>query len=321
MLQVGYWQADRCAFSVYPWTADGNLAAQELLFAPTWAVLKNVPPQLYSLKGISVVASAIGEPLHTEKSRLDPYHFGDTKVKVEINLSHPPPDVVIVKDTQGNSVKINVDYPSLPPKCINCGKFGHLMNRCNKPHMKRVPYQKKEKVISVTKADIEIKPAVDSEVEGQEVQEEVRKKKKRSSRSRSRRRSRSREKARALSSPPENVDSKVIDAQVVESKVARWGDDLEEGEIGKEGVSMFEEEERVKQSKEEIRGEGVQLSQFDPGALEDEDNGVWFTKHSRAYRRMLRQKASCEANGGNFRPSSSSSFLIRGSSSDRKPSF
>nr|VDD55833.1 unnamed protein product [Brassica oleracea] len=95
-----YWQVDRCAFSVYPWSTDGNLAAQELLFAPTWAVLKNVPPQLYSLKGISVVASGIGEPLHTENSHLDPYHFGDTKVKVEIDLAHNPPKVVEVRDTQ-----------------------------------------------------------------------------------------------------------------------------------------------------------------------------------------------------------------------------
>ncbi|CDY26354.1 BnaA03g60300D [Brassica napus] len=95
----GYWQVDRCAFSVYPWSADGNLAAQELLFAPTWAVLKNVPPQLYSLKGISVVASGIGEPLHTENSRLDPYHFGDTKVKVEIDLAHTPLEVVEVRGT------------------------------------------------------------------------------------------------------------------------------------------------------------------------------------------------------------------------------
>lgn len=55
----------------------------ELTTAPTWDVLKNVPPQMYSLDGISVIASAIGEPLHTEKSLLDPYHFGDTKVKVE----------------------------------------------------------------------------------------------------------------------------------------------------------------------------------------------------------------------------------------------
>lgn len=132
VLQVGYWQADRCSFSVYPWTADGNLAAQELLFAPTWVVLKSIPPQLYSLDGISVVARGIGDPLHTEKSPLDPYHFGDTKVKVEIDLSKTPPEVVEVRDTQGNSVRVNVEYPSLPPKCLNCGKFCHFMNRCNK---------------------------------------------------------------------------------------------------------------------------------------------------------------------------------------------
>lgn len=124
VLQVEYWQANRCAFSVYPWTADGNLAAQELLFALTWVVLKNVPPQLYSLDGISVFASGIGEPLHSEKSRLDLFHFGDTKVKVEIDLSKSLPKVVEVRYTQGNAVRVNVEYPSLPPKCINRGKFG-----------------------------------------------------------------------------------------------------------------------------------------------------------------------------------------------------
>ena len=163
MLQVGYWQADRCAFSVYPWTADGNLAAQELLFAPIWVVMKNVPPQLYSLDGISVVACGIGDPLHTEKSRLDPYHFGDTKVKVEIDLSKSLPEVVEVRDTQRNSVRVNVEYPSLPPKCLNCGKFGHLLNRCNKATRQRVQPQKKEKVISVVKSGSEVSLAVESQ--------------------------------------------------------------------------------------------------------------------------------------------------------------
>lgn len=117
VLQVGYWQAGNCAFSVYPWSADGSFEVQELETAPTWAVLKNVPPQMYSLDGISVIASAIGEPLHTEKSQLDPFHFGDTKVKVEISLDSAPPTTIIVKDTQQNSVKVNVSYPRLPPKC------------------------------------------------------------------------------------------------------------------------------------------------------------------------------------------------------------
>ncbi|XP_056854372.1 uncharacterized protein LOC130503829 [Raphanus sativus] len=108
ILEVGYWQVANCALSVYLWNPDASLEAEDLVSAPTWAVLKKVPPQLYSLDGISVIASGIGEPLHTEKSRLDPFHFGDTKVKVEISLDAPPPSAVIVRDSLGYSVKIDV---------------------------------------------------------------------------------------------------------------------------------------------------------------------------------------------------------------------
>ncbi|ESQ46342.1 hypothetical protein EUTSA_v10000506mg, partial [Eutrema salsugineum] len=138
VLEVGYWQAANCAFSVYPWSSEGTLQPQELQTAPTWVILKNLPPQLYSLDRISLVASAIGEPLHTEKSRLDPYHFGDTKVKVEISLDSSPPEAVMVKDSQGNLVLIKAEYPRLPPKCCNCEKFGHLISRCPKPIMKKL---------------------------------------------------------------------------------------------------------------------------------------------------------------------------------------
>lgn len=136
ILEVGYWQVANCALSVYLWNPDASLEAEDLVSAPTWAVLKKVPPQLYSLDGISVIASGIGEPLHTEKSRLDPFHFGDTKVKVEISLDAPPPSAVIVRDSLGYSVKIDVSYPRLPPQCCNCGKFGHLLNCCPNPILK-----------------------------------------------------------------------------------------------------------------------------------------------------------------------------------------
>lgn len=68
VLDVGFWQAGNCSCSVYPWSPAGLLEVEELQTAPTWAILKNIPPQLYSLDGISVIASGIGEPLHTEKS-------------------------------------------------------------------------------------------------------------------------------------------------------------------------------------------------------------------------------------------------------------
>lgn len=74
------------------------MAPQDLESATTWVILKNVPPQLYSLDGISVIASGIGETLHTEKSRLDPYCFGNTKIKVEIDLHGTLPAEVEVRD-------------------------------------------------------------------------------------------------------------------------------------------------------------------------------------------------------------------------------
>lgn len=137
VLQVGYWQAAHCAFSVFPWSPDGNLAPQDLESAPTWVILRNVPPQLYSLDGISVIASGIGEPLHTEKSRLDPYNFGNTKIKVEIDLHGVLPAEVEVRDSAGFSVRVKAEYPSLPPKCCNCGRFGHYLNRCLMPPQKK----------------------------------------------------------------------------------------------------------------------------------------------------------------------------------------
>lgn len=142
VLEVGFWHAGNCSCSVFPWSPDGPLELEELQSAPTWAVLKNIPPQLYSLEGISVIASAIGEPLHTEKSRLDPINIGLTKVKVIIQLDTTLPSTVVVRDIQGNSARVAVEYPRPPPKCVNCGRFGHLLSRCPKPLMKKSPFKK-----------------------------------------------------------------------------------------------------------------------------------------------------------------------------------
>ncbi|XP_018488016.2 uncharacterized protein LOC108858615 [Raphanus sativus] len=312
-------------------TADGNLAAQELLFAPTWAVLKNVPPQLYSLDGISVVASGIGEPLHTEKSRLDPYHFGDTKVKVEIDLSKTPPEVVEVRDTQGNSVRVVVEYPSLPPKCINCGKYGHLMNRCHKPLMKRPQPQKKEKVISVVKSGEEMSLVEKSQGDSSGATENE-KVKQRKARSRSRRRSRSRarNRVRALSSPPESkgVSSIAPLVEVEHDEVPQKGNLVGEKEVSRKRGSNFSKEDSDVAVSQLEEGE----ISIDPGAERAEcleksqnivteqqaDNPLWFTKHSKSYRRALRQMANWKASGAIGSPPKSAKLLTRGSPSGKQ---
>lgn len=300
VLEVGYWQAGNVAFSVFPWSSDGNLAAHELTFAPTWAILKNVPPQLYSLAGISVVASGIGEPLHTKKSRFDPYHFGDTKVKVEINLETPPPEIVEVCDSVGNSVRINVEYPRLPPKCLNCGRFGHFLNRCNRPLLKGGKFKDHKKTgglavvntaseLTQDKVPSEKDQVQENEAPGaQEITREEENKQsyrlKRRARSKSKRRARSRSRARALSSPTEVIGSEVL-AQGRTAEVASEENppmripkatevtDTKKTRSNKEGSSEAEP-----------KGKDVVFDQ-------KEEESVWLTKHSKAYKRALRQEA------------------------------
>ena len=204
VVDVGFWQAGNCSCTVYPWSSEGPLALKELQTAPTWAILKNVPPQLYSLEGISVIASGIGEPLHTEKSRLDPINIGSTKVKVVINLGVPLPATIVVSDVQGNTAKVSVEYPRPPPKCLNCGRYGHLLGRCPKPLLKKLPFKKdqpsasKEVLHSVISLAVPHADATSiSEPQLQELQSPP-------SQAKVKRR-RSRSKKRAISLPPNSI--------------------------------------------------------------------------------------------------------------------
>ena len=206
VMDVGFWQAGNCSCTVYHWSSEGLREFKELQSAPTWAILKNVPPQLYSLDGISVIASGIGEPLHTEKSKLGPINIGTTKVKVVIKLDIPLPDSVVVKDIHGNSAKISVEYPRPPPKCLNCGCYGHLLSRCPKPLMKKYPFKRDlpsgSKDVSQSSVLLPIAPSDDGTSINLLHKEDV------SSSSRIRRR-RSRSKKRSTSSPPKIATSSV----------------------------------------------------------------------------------------------------------------
>ncbi|KAG7541753.1 hypothetical protein ISN45_Aa07g018080 [Arabidopsis thaliana x Arabidopsis arenosa] len=129
VLEVGCWQAGNCLFSVTAWSPTATLTPLKLVSLPIWVILKDVPPQLYSLPGLSTIASGIGEPLHTEKYQLPPLAM-DTRIKVEILLKKVLPQSVLVTDDDGNEVRVWVEYPRLPPKCDYCKEFGHLYHRC-----------------------------------------------------------------------------------------------------------------------------------------------------------------------------------------------
>ncbi|XP_033138767.1 uncharacterized protein LOC117129308 [Brassica rapa] len=267
-----------------------------------------VPPQLYSIDGISVVSSAIGEPLHTEKSRLDPYHFGDTKVKIEIQLESEPPRLVEVRDDQGNAVRIQVEYPSLPPRCLNCGKFGHLLNRCLKPLVKRnkpfvqTSLQQDKMVSTSTKISLET-GASEQEEEGEikvdhEVPEEKRANKKKSKR---KGRSRSRVPSSSLVVNSTTLEDQPLLVIPEGSGVVERIEKVEKSEI--RDVAVDENQEEVKEHSRVVSvlsdGKGVnqdvllEEEENEPktpsGDDREEDERLWF-KHPKAVRKAIRQE-------------------------------
>lgn len=216
VVEVGFWQAGNCSCTVYPWSSEGPLELEDLQSAPTWAILKNVPPQLYSLEGISVIASAIGDPLHTEKSRLDPVNIGATKVKVVIQLNTTLLTTVVVKDIQGNTARVAVEYPRPPPKCLNCGRYGHLLSRCPQPLMKKLPFKKDIPTGSkeITQSKVSLSPIVppadiSESLESSIVAPRISKPKRR----------RSRSKNRSRSTPPILYVPKVLASAQLQTKV------------------------------------------------------------------------------------------------------
>ncbi|XP_010549581.1 PREDICTED: uncharacterized protein LOC104820719 [Tarenaya hassleriana] len=158
VLEVGLWRAMDVMFSVVEWSAIATFRTITLTSAPIWVNLTNIPAELYSLKGISYIASGIGEPLHTDKMRLDPLSVGEAKVKVEVQLDATLPQAIEIEDEQGSVITVNAAYPWILPKCINCGEFGHKLQSC--PVRQSQPLQR----VVETGTSIETPKTVDSQL-------------------------------------------------------------------------------------------------------------------------------------------------------------
>ncbi|XP_010534689.1 PREDICTED: proline-rich receptor-like protein kinase PERK2 [Tarenaya hassleriana] len=109
----------------FPWAKHLRASSRNLprLATPSYSeagIPRNISAELYSLKGISYIASGIGEPLHTERMRVDPSSVGEACVKVEIQLGSTLPDLVEIEDDKGGIIGIKVNYAWIPPRCLTC---------------------------------------------------------------------------------------------------------------------------------------------------------------------------------------------------------
>lgn len=133
VLQRGLWHVDDCLLFVASWTPAASLELPEITTVPVWVTLNNIPPHLYSISGIELIASGLGEPMLSNKPRLDPTLMGKAKIMVEVELDKAFPRRIAAEDKQGNISMVDVEYTWIPSSCERCGQLGHKASRCLLP--------------------------------------------------------------------------------------------------------------------------------------------------------------------------------------------
>ncbi|GMJ04069.1 hypothetical protein like AT5G32613 [Hibiscus trionum] len=82
--------------------------------APVWIKLWHVPLELYSQQGLGYNASALGNPLYTDKATAFRHHLEFVKVCVDISAKTILPPVVLVDLGNGNIVDVSVELVLSP---------------------------------------------------------------------------------------------------------------------------------------------------------------------------------------------------------------
>lgn len=235
-----------------------------------------------------------------------------TKVKIEITLEMDPPKLVEVRDVQGNAIRIKVEYPSLPPKRLNCEKYGHLINRCLKPITKR----KKESEGSVpqdrmvsTSTKISLKPSPEETVQesGKAVQESeqviseqsgpsTKKTKKKKHKRGGRSLSRARSESEGVNPGPsvQEVEEHLVHQQLDDKLEGKGESSFDSGlavQLGELSGLASPKERNVVITKgsSEVGEEGEIEPETPPDADHEEDERLWF-KHPKAIRKAIRQE-------------------------------
>ncbi|KAF5204973.1 zinc ion binding / nucleic acid binding protein [Thalictrum thalictroides] len=116
-------------FVTKQWSEELDINKNKLGTLPIWIKIWNLPKLLWNKKGLSFVASLLGNPLFTDEATCKKERLNFAKVCVEI-----PADFRFAKSLQlnmgGSVVNVNLEYPWKPAICNNCKRFGHKERKC-----------------------------------------------------------------------------------------------------------------------------------------------------------------------------------------------
>ena len=130
VLENGPWHIQNKPLIVRRWAPGMKSLEFDMTRLPVWIQLGNIPLELFTQKGISYIASAIGNPLYMDRITASQQRLAFAKVCVEIEVSMEMVRSIEVEVRNGSTVHVMVEYPWMPLKCSNCCMFGHTDKTC-----------------------------------------------------------------------------------------------------------------------------------------------------------------------------------------------
>ncbi|KAF9619282.1 hypothetical protein IFM89_006469 [Coptis chinensis] len=121
--------ADRI-FMIRQWSEELEYQRSLINTIPIWVKFSAVPKQLWTRRGISMIASRIGKPLSWDVATKNRQRLNFARVCVEVNVQCKYPKSLRFKLGGDRIATVGVEYPWTPPTCTVCKRFGHNTNKC-----------------------------------------------------------------------------------------------------------------------------------------------------------------------------------------------
>ncbi|XP_074304499.1 uncharacterized protein LOC141639227 [Silene latifolia] len=139
ILRGNAWSLSGHSLLLKQWTPLFPTQLDTISKVPVWVLFHNLDPHLWSASALSKIASKIGTPLYADPVTTNKERLSFARVMVEVDLSGPLPDNVVINSPFTGQIIQDVEYEWLPYYCTHCKKLGHEKRFCKQPKQKAKP--------------------------------------------------------------------------------------------------------------------------------------------------------------------------------------
>lgn len=117
---------------VAPWSPEFNPEKPPITSAAVTVEFRGIPYLLFNSESLGRIATAVGKPVALAPETARKENFEVAKIIVRIDLLKELPSRVVSGYSDGREFEVDVSYPWLPSKCVECNVFGHATSECRR---------------------------------------------------------------------------------------------------------------------------------------------------------------------------------------------